>query len=391
MIHLDLSEEELQYIYKEITTFMGSYKVHVELTKEEVLQALHRSFITFEKEMSLWQLTNQWGNMYGQVKGAQQISQFATINFGIVQQITDWFASMGRYGGKIPWHKDYITLEAGRQIYNLATESSKPYIPGTRRIHKVMWVANDNMFTYGKYTPMNPNGDDVLNSQYWALNGSGMTFAGNRLGLMASSSDMVMLLQARENLNGILFSEFFYNISGDMLEVTPMPTNTRGNAYDGMKVFYYYWDQNELANAGAEIDLEVYSHLIDPITGMIKGEYGLISNPLDAQFDLINWSDLSPWALSFIFDLTLALCKYIIASKWRVIRKTMSEGEMNYQVDFDYESLLREYENEKNLTIESLKRTLEQLNLKQVYEDKLAIYEAAKRINNGQPKRWQVL
>lgn len=390
MFKIDISESELQYVYDEVLTFLGGYTVDVELTKEEVLKSLNRALAVFEREISLWQITNQWSNLYGQVQGNRHISQFATINFGLVQQVTDWFATMGRYGGKIPWHKDYITLESGRQIYNLATESSQPYLPGTRRIHKVMWVANANIFTFGKYTPSNPTGDDVLVSNNWALSGAGLSYAGNRLGLLGSVSDVVMLLQARETLSEVLFSEFFYNLSGDMLEVTPMPSNTRGNAFDGMRVYYYYWDEGELAK-GKNIDLEIYPELIDPETGMIKGEYSLIANPLDIKLNVINWSDLSPWATSFVFDYGLALCKYIVASKWRMIQKTMGEGDKNFEINLDYSSLLSEYENETGKTLESLKAILEKFSLSNIYQEKLNIFEATKRINTGNAKRWQVM
>lgn len=390
MLKIDITEEELTYVYDEILTFLGGYTVDVELTKEEVLKSLNRALMTFEKEISLWQLSNQWSNLYGQVKGQKQISDFATINFGIVQQLTDWFASMGRYGGKIPWHKDYIVLESGRQIYNLATESSKPYIPGSRRIHKIMWQTNSNIFTFGKYTPANPTGDDVLVSNNWALSGAGLSYAGNRLGLLGSSNDVVMLLQARETLSEVLFSEFFYNLSGDILELTPMPTNARGNAWDGMRVFYYYWDEAEMS-AGKSLDLEIYQSLIDPVTGMIKGESSLIANPLDVKFGIVNWSDLSAWARAFIFDYGLALCKYIIGSKWRVIQKTMSEGEMNYEVTFDYSSLINESEQEKAKEIETLKSIMENLSLAKVYQDKADIFDAARKINTGQPRRWQMM
>ena len=40
--------------------------------------------------------------------------------------------------------------------------------------------------------------------------------------------------------NKIMRSEFFYNISGDMLEITPMPGGHSLAVEPGAKVFYYY-------------------------------------------------------------------------------------------------------------------------------------------------------
>lgn len=392
MLYLDITNSELVQIYKDILTFLGAENIGVDLTKEEIKVCLRRALNKFEKEISIWQIQNQWGNMYGSIQGTKQVKDLARLNFAIVQQVSDWFASMGRFGGKIPWHKDYITLEAGRQIYDLSKESSMPYKPGTRRIHKVMWVAKPETFSFGKYTPSNANGDDVLFSNNWNWSAGGLLYGSSRLGLMGSSSDMVMMLQARENLNEVMFSEFFYNLSGDILEITPMPTNVSTPEIKDLRVFYYYWNEAEIRANDKDLTLEEYSYEIDEETGMIPGESGLIANPLDVHFDSINWSDLSPWAKAFVFEYAFALSKYIQGSKWRKIQKTMEGGEMNYSVDFDYSSLLNESESEQRELIESLRMDLEKLNLTKIFEDKRQIFDNAKRINTGgAPKIWKMM
>ena len=163
-MYLDIKEDELQLITEEIATILGAYRIDVDISTKEVLVMLRRSQLEFEKETSIWQLQNQFGNIYGTPAGMIQQNQLAVMNFQITQQITDWFGSMARAGGKIPWHKDYIVLEPGRQIYNLAKESSKPYPPGTRRIHRVMWCAKPEILNLSKFSDTNPNGDDILYS-----------------------------------------------------------------------------------------------------------------------------------------------------------------------------------------------------------------------------------
>jgi hypothetical protein len=136
---LDISAHELEEAYEDILTILGAFSIEVDIEKKEVKIVLKRAFQEFEKETSIWQLQNQFSNVYGMPAGQQMFNQISTFNMNFVTQITDWFASMNRVGGKIPWHKDYFTLEPGRQIYDLSRESSKPYKPGTRRVHRIKW------------------------------------------------------------------------------------------------------------------------------------------------------------------------------------------------------------------------------------------------------------
>src|SRR6185369_778619 len=117
---LDITEKELVETYEEIQTILGGETIGVDITKKEVLIVMRRALREFNKETSIWQLKNQFGNMYGLPAGMVMTNQIATFNMNLIQQITDWFSSMARVGGKIPWKKDYIVLEPGRQIYDLS-------------------------------------------------------------------------------------------------------------------------------------------------------------------------------------------------------------------------------------------------------------------------------
>ena len=65
----------------------------------------------------------------------------------------------------------------------------------------------------------------------------------------------------------------------------------------------------------------------------------------------------------------------------------MSEGEMNYEIEFDYNSLLSEHEGEKTKLIDNLRTDLGNLSLVKIMQDKQAMFDAAKRINvAGRPK-----
>lgn len=390
-MYLDITEDELQMIHEEILTMLGAFTIDVDVTKEELVIILRRTLMEFEKETSIWQLNNQFGNVYGTPSGMLQTNQIATMNFQIVNQITDWFGSMARVGGKIPWHKDYITLEPGRQIYDMSKESSKPYVPGSRRIHRVMWVARPEILNFSRFSSTNPNGDDVLYSSNWNMTTNGLTFGGSPLSFLGYTFDTVMMMQSMETRSQILFSEFFHNLSGDILEITPMPGAVAAGVQPGMKVFYYYWDESEVALNGKNDSLyqsSTVSGTFQTPGGLPPGQSSLIANPLDMKLEYIPWGMLSPWAKTWIFDFALARCKYIQGSKWRKIKKTFSTGEMAYEIEFDYQSLLSEAESEMSKLKEELRQDLKDLSIKNIVNDKAEIANAAGKVNTKVPRMW---
>lgn len=393
-MYLDIREDELQQIYEEILTILGAYTIDVDVTKEEVLIFLRRSQLIFEKHTSIWQLHNQFGNVYGTPAGLIQQGQLAVMNFSLVQQITDWFASMARVGGKIPWHKDYIILEPGRQIYDLSKESSKPYPSGTRRIHRVLWVARPDTFGPGKYTDSNKTGDDILNSNNWNFGAGGLNYGTTPLGFLGYSFDTILMMQSQEQRNKLFFSEFFHNLSGDMLEITPMPGVGLAGIPPGHKLFYYYWDESEVMLNGPNENLSIDSEATSTIGGMYglpAGQSNLIANPLQMKIDYILWSQLSPWAKSWIFDYTLAYSKYTQASKWRKIKKIYSTGEMSYDIEFDYQSLLSEANEEMSALVNTLRDDLKELNVVKMIQDKAEYVDAASKIMGKQPRIWKFM
>lgn len=393
-MYLDITDSELTRFYEEIQTILGGFDVEVDITKEEVKIALRNSLDKFEKECAIWQLKNQFINAYGMPTGTILNNQLATVNFNLVHQITDFFASMSKVGGKIPWHKDYILLEPGRQVYFLDKESSKPYVSGTRRINRVLWLAQPEFF--GSTAKGGNHYDDVLGNKQWAFSPTGLNYGANRLGFLGYTFDTVLLMQSRELRNKIMFSEYFHNLSGDVLEITPMPGAQLTNIREGTKLFYYYWNEAEIT-AGRKLEMpNEISFEIDPenpnndngLTGLPPSQSTLIANPLQMQIDVIPWSSLSAWARTFVKDMTLAKCKYIQGSKWRVIQKTMSSGEMDYEINFDYSSIISEGLDEEKTLIENLRQDLNELAIHTLTENQKTTVENAVKISSRKPQKW---
>ena len=375
-MYLNISNEELEMLHEEIETLLGGFDIDVDVTKEELIIQLRYALSLFEKETSLWQIQNQFINAYGMPAGLVMSNQLAVINFNISRQISDWFAAMQRVGGKIPWHKDYIELEPGRQIYFLDKESSIPYASGARKIHRVMWVARPEMFNSAAYNSM-PNGDDVLYSSNWNMTGSGLNYGNTRLGFLGYTFDTIMLMQAKETRNKVMFSEFFHNLSGDVLEITPMPGQAI-NIEPGSRVYYYYFNEKEMNVASSLINQEMNASTSESEnpTALPTLNSNLIANPLDLEIQFVPWNTLSPWAQTFVKDLAFAKCKYIQGAKWRKIQKTFGTGEMSYEITFDYSSLISEALDQEKTMIENLRQDLKDLNIANLTDNQSKIVEA---------------
>ena len=384
---LDITEDELQEISEEIGTILGAWDISVDLTKKEILVMLRRGLKEFNKETSIWQLRNQFANVYGMPAGEVLNQQLATFNMNIVTQITDWFASMSKTGGKIPWKKDYIELEPGRQIYDLSKESSKPYVSGTRRINRVMWHQKPASLAASKFDGNSSNiqGDDVLNSSAWSFSNAGLNYGGQPLSFLGYAFDSIMLLQSLSTRQKVLFSEFYHNLSGDILELLPMPGGKALGIDQGSRVFYYYFDERDvLANKRIEVTNEDdYSLDSEMISG---ADQVLISSPAYLNITSVPWSMLSDWAKNWCWEYTLARCKYIQAAKWRKIKKNFASGEMEYEIEFDYDSLLQESKEELLKLKDDLRSDLEKMNMKELYADKQEMIQTSRDANKNYPR-----
>ncbi len=367
MALLDMTDSEVKELYEFIQTIMGGEDVDVDIKETEIRVLARRALKDYLFEIQQWQTRNQFSNIVGSNAGTNFTNKFVTDNGMIAQRISDWFAAMQRVGGKIPWKKDYFTLESLRQIYDLSSESSIPYIPGTRRIHKIMWYGPPEMF--GSATAVG----DLTNSSLFSFGQSGLSFGNSPLMYLGNLMDVVLMAQALEMRNKVIRSEFFYNISGDIVELTPMPGRPSAMTYaEGSKVFYYYIDETDPAFLGLADQDETRT---------------LIGNPTQVKINNMPYSSLNDMSKSWVDNYTLALAKYVLAAKWRRVR-TIASPNSEYQVEFDYAGLIDESKTQQEeLKTKLNEQLLMYLDTQKMMEDKLSIMKNAADINKLSPRK----
>lgn len=363
---LDMTNDEAKELYEYCQVLLGGEDIEVDVTEKEIRVLGRRALKDYLYEINRWQVRNQFSNIMGSSTSVDFTSRFVFENTQLAQRISDWFASQARVGGKIPWKKDYITLQANKQVYNLAVDSGEPYTPGTRRIHKIMWFASPEIFG----TSITP---DLIDNSLFAFGSAGLAYGGNSLGYLGNIFDVVLLAQSLEMRNKIIRSEFFYNISGDIVELTPMPGGQSLNFASGSRVYYYYFDEADYINLPTQDQTDANE---------------LIANPSQVMINNVPYSKLNSIAKSFIDNYTVALAKYVQAAKWRKVRSIASPGS-DYTVEFDYASLLDEAKEERQALKDSLATELtEKYDFVQLFQDKATIAEAAARTNKFSPRKF---
>jgi hypothetical protein len=360
---VNATEEEIKEIYEFTNVLLGAEDVDVNIKEKEVKILLRKALTKYIRFIDNWQIRNDFGNLIGQSADIDFTRKFVTENFQLAQKVSDWFASMARVGGKTRWKRDYFIVSGKQQIYDLSLVSSVPYRPGERRIHRIMWVAKPEIIGTSGMEPGFLDGGLVT----FSLNG--LMYGNSMMSYLGNTFDVMLLGQSLELRNKILRSEFFYNISGDIVELTPAPGDYHSAMPQGTKVFYYYF--NEIDSLGLEGQDE---------------DHILISNPTQIQTSIVPWADLNSTSKDWLVDFTVALCKYMFGSKLRSIKKIASPGS-DYQVEFDYQSLIEESKTEQEALILELEKLLLELDYPKMMENKAKVAQEAARINNYSPRK----
>jgi hypothetical protein len=151
---------------------------------------------------------------------------------------------------------------------------------------------------------------------------------------------------------------------------------------ENAKLFYYYFDEANFPLNGTTDETGAGHDPLNP-------DEELIANPTQVKIDNLPYSSINSPAKTWIDEYCLALCKYIQGSKWRKVKSIASPGQ-DYQVEFDYSSLLSESESDKTKLLEELRDELGKLDFVKMMEDKASITENANKINRSSPRKWLI-
>jgi hypothetical protein len=205
---MDLLEEDKLKIFEQFRVSMGWPNRKVELDDDQLCVLLEIAIEDYSQYTQEWLIEHQWQSLLGKdVDNVDMAFALSVRSLDFSTQYTYAYSKQVGLQSRGPWElkKDYINVEAGRQVYQ---------IPAGREINEVLWV-----------TP--PTTDRALFANYGGLNnglGNGFAQLGSGMGgtmgaggtggyFIAPAYDILLTASDLNLKNRLLRSELVYKIT----------------------------------------------------------------------------------------------------------------------------------------------------------------------------------
>lgn len=332
---------------------MGAPIRQIELEDEQLCTALNLAIENYAMYVQDWLIENQWQSLYGRnITTTDMAFALSVRSLDYVQQSTYAYSKQVGLQTNGPWElkKDYVELEAGRQVYQ---------IPAGREVNEVLWI-----------TP--PATSQALLANYGAIDygfGGGFAQTGggtgtggpgfSRMGYYIAPAFDILLTAADMNLkNRIVRSELVYKITAGPngtkllhLLSTPGSKFSFGQGIGGVgssinmtgcQVWYFYYDTNQ-----------------DNKDACLKDNPDVIKMPNQVPMSKLDYVDFNEPTKTLIRQLFFAEAKKMLG---RVRGKFGGiVGPPEAERTMDYETLISEGNEERKEALERLEARLQRL------------------------------
>jgi hypothetical protein len=254
---MPVSNEDKQRIFEQFRVSMGAPLRQVELTDDMLCILLDISIEDYAQYVQEWLIEHQWQSLLGKNINTTDFAFALSVrDFDFMTQYTYAYSKQVGLQARGPWElkKDYLTLESGRQVYE---------IPAGREVNEVLWITppTTQMALFANYAGIDygfAGGFGQLGGV--GAGGNGYGFGGYG-GYYISPAYDVLLTASDLNLkNRLLRSELVYKLTAGPngtrllhLLSTPGSKFTFGHGIGGpassinltgCQVWYHYYDTN---------------------------------------------------------------------------------------------------------------------------------------------------
>jgi hypothetical protein len=352
---MGLSNDEKERIFEQFRVSMGAPYRGVELDDDQLCTLLEISIEDYAQYVQEWLIENQWQSLYGQnVDTTDMAFALSVRSLDYSTQFSYAYSKQVGLQARGPWElkKDYITIEQGRQVYQ---------IPAGREINEVLWI-----------TP--PVTDKALFANYGGLNyglgggfaqvgtgagGAGMPGAGYGGYYIAPAYDILLSASDMNLKDRILKSELVYKL-------TAGPNGTRLLhllSTPGSKLsFTGAINSSQLGGinmVGCQVWYHYYETTSDNIDKCRNENPDIIKLPNEVPLGKLDFSTFNEPTKVLIRQLFIAEAK-------RALGRTRGKfsgivGPPEAERTMDYESLLNEGNEERKAILERLDARLDRL------------------------------
>lgn len=341
-----ISVEEREKLFRQLRHSLGAPIRQIELTDEQLCTLLEISIEDYAQYVQEWLIEHQWSSLLGHnITTTDMAFALSVRTLDYVNQSTYAYSKQVGLQTNGPWElkKDYVELEAGRQVYQ---------IPAGREVNEVLWI-----------TP--PAMSQALLANYGAIDygfGGGFAQVGGgtgtggpgfgRMGYYIAPAFDILLTAADMNLkNRIIRSEMVYKITAGPdgtkllhLLSTPGSKFSFGQGIGGVgssinmtgcQVWYFYYDTTP-----------------DNIDQCLKDNPDIIKMPNQVPLSKLDYADFNEPTKTLIRQLFIAESK-------RALGRTRGKfggviGPPEAERTMDYETLISEGNDERRAVLERL-------------------------------------
>jgi len=249
---MSVSTDEKDKLFRQFRHSIGAPIRQIELTDDQLCTLLEIAIEDYSMYVQEWLIEHQWQSLLGHsISTTDMAFALSVRTLDYVQQSTYAYSKQVGLQANGPWElkKDYVELEAGRQVYQ---------IPAGREINEVLWITPP---ATSQALLANYGGIDYGFGGGFAQTGGGVGTGGpnGRMGYYIAPAFDILLTAADMNLkNRIIRSELVYKITAGPngtkllhLLSTPGSKFSFGQGMGGVgssinmtgcQVWYFYYD-----------------------------------------------------------------------------------------------------------------------------------------------------
>jgi hypothetical protein len=349
---MPVTTEEREKLFRQFRHSLGAPTRQIELVDEQLCTLLEISIEDYAQYVQEWLVEHQWLSLLGQnIDTTDMAFAMSVRSLDLMTQYTYAYSKQVGLQTNGPWElkKDYVTVEAGRQVYQ---------IPAGREINEVLWLTPTAV---NQALLANYGGIDYGFGGGFAQMGGGYGTAGTGTGggrsgyYIAPAFDILLTAQDMNLKNKIVRSEMVYKITAGpdgtkLLHLLSTPGSKLSFGHGiggagtsislaGCQVWYHYYD-----TSGKDVDK---CRLDNP---------DIIKLPNEVPLSKLDYATFNEPTKTLIRQLFIAEAKRALG---RVRGKFGGViGPPEAERTMDYETLISEGNEERKAVLERLETRL---------------------------------
>lgn len=354
-----VSNEDKERIFKQFRVSVGAPIRKIEITDDMLCTILDVAIEEYARYVQEWLIEHQWQSLLGKNVDTTDIAFALSVrDFDFMTQYTYAYSKQVGLQQRGPWElkKDYVTIESGRQVYQ---------IPAGREINEVLWITppTTQMALFANYAGIDYGFGGGF-GQVGSGAGSGGFGAGGSGGFYSTPAYDTLLMASDMNLkNRLLRSELVHKITagpdgtrllhlmstpGSKLSFNGTAPGGSGGAVGGA-----------INLTGCQVWYHYYETTPENIDECRRDNPDIIKLPNEVPLSKLDFADFNEPTKTFVRSLFMAEAK-------RVLGRTRGKfggviGPPEAQMTMDFDSLLNEGIEEKKALLEGLAARLERL------------------------------